>query len=77
MPVDDELNIQLAGTIKGEAEILVLNTNGRPVVSILLNAEQLREYKLNAADLGLRSGIYYLQILGTDGMKVTRRFIKR
>ncbi|MEX2233362.1 MAG: S8 family serine peptidase [Cyclobacteriaceae bacterium] len=77
MPVDDELNIQLTGTFKGRAEVLVLNTAGHPVFHALVDVELLKEYKLNAIDLGLGTGIYYLQILGENGVRVTRRFIKR
>lgn len=77
MPVEHELIVQVTGVLKGLADVLVLNSVGRQVFRASVDVEQLKDYRLNSASLGLTAGIYYLQILSDEGILLTRRFIKR
>jgi Bacterial Ig domain len=77
VPVEQELIIQFTGNLTGEAKVEILNAAGYVFYQIKTDAAILRDLRLNTVNIGLSTGIYYVQITGVDGGRVIQRFVKR
>ncbi|NNL92496.1 MAG: T9SS type A sorting domain-containing protein [Saprospiraceae bacterium] len=73
-PAMEELNIELdQNQFEGEVSLDITNLTGQKVISKIVNANDLRNYKLDVNDLS--SGKYLLTIRDSDKM-VSQQFIK-
>jgi hypothetical protein len=77
VPVIDNLNFNVTRKIEGDVELMIINGQGQLIHRVRVSAEMLKEHHINTLDLGLSSGIYYLRIQGTSGLRDMKKFIKQ
>jgi hypothetical protein len=78
VPVVDPLNFSVTGKkFEGEVELTIINVQGQLLHKVRVNAEALQGYKISTAELGLSSGIYYLKVQSTNGVRDTKKFTKK
>ncbi|HYG20599.1 MAG TPA: S8 family serine peptidase [Ohtaekwangia sp.] len=77
VPVIDNLNFDVTRKIEGDVELMIINAQGQLVHRVRVSAEALKGYQINTIDLGLNSGIYYLKVQGTSGIRDTQKFMKK
>jgi subtilisin family serine protease len=78
VPVVDPLNFSVSGKkFEGEVELTIINVQGQLVHKVRVQADALHGYTISTAELGLSSGIYYLKVQSTNGLRDTKKFTKK
>lgn len=77
VPAEDVLHVSLKGKSAGVVKLTLGTAIGRVVFETQVEASQLRAYTIDLDKLNLPRGIYYLQATGADGLRETRKLIKR
>jgi subtilisin family serine protease len=78
VPVADALNFSVTGKkFEGEVELTIINVQGQLLHKVRVHADALHGYQISTAELGLSSGIYYLKVQSTNGLRDTKKFTKK
>lgn len=76
-PVAHELTISLSGSAEGEARIVIVDAMGYQVYSVRDRISRLARHTVDLSALGLRNGVYYVQVVDGAGERTVVRIVKR
>jgi len=77
-PVDNEAHVILNGVEPGSNVTLkILNTNGHVLYRFNGNAQYNSEHIIYLNQLGLTSGVYYLEVIDNSGYHEVKKIVKR
>ncbi len=76
-PVIDELHVDYNNMAEGNFELRILNTNGQIVYHVQGDMKTLQEKNISTKQLGLPSGMYYVQLISTNGLVEVKKITKQ
>ncbi len=76
-PVGDEMNISLSNVNDGKFILRIMNAKAQVVYTMEGNAQTVQEQIISTRQLGMTAGIYYIQLIGTNGFNEVNKFIKQ
>ncbi|MEO7988916.1 MAG: choice-of-anchor D domain-containing protein [Chryseolinea sp.] len=76
-PVIDELHIGYNNISESNFELRILNTNGQIVYHVQGDMKTLQEENISTKQLGLASGMYYVQLISTNGSVEIKKITKQ
>ncbi|MFZ6010585.1 MAG: S8 family serine peptidase [Bacteroidota bacterium] len=75
VPVKDHLEVTVSGKLEGDVEVSIINIRGQVVYKARISAEASRRYRINAHEIGLSTGMYYM-VLQNVRLRDTKKFLK-
>ncbi len=76
-PVVDELNISLSNINDGQFILKIMNLNDQVLYTHKGDAQTIQALNISTNQLGLSSGVYYIQLIGANGFNQVVKFIKQ
>lgn len=76
-PVDNEVHVILGDLVDGNFAVKIMGTNGQILYYFKGNATYTPEHFIQLNQLGLTSGVYYLEVTDRNGYRETKKLMKR
>jgi hypothetical protein len=76
VPVRDEFSISLQGYTGSAVQLIIRNVQGEPIYNEYLSTEKAQQHSISASKLNLQTGVYYIQLIGSDGFSQIRKVLK-
>jgi hypothetical protein len=77
VPVTDVLTISVPGKrFEDNVEVTIITVLGQVLHNVKVPAEKIHGYQISTNSIGMGSGVYYLRLQSTNGVRNIKKFTK-